>query len=219
MDSRNDELYVMPRLSSSDVPSDTEFLMARGRKFGEPPRCPLCVSALALREWEPPFKVEMRFWGPKHGDLVQFTNDVLVSERLVSAIQEANLTGMDILSEAAVTKIQPSKMAKNIPRYFVGRIRKSTAMFDDVASEAEYKRMWTCNECKTGEIIRFQSVVLVPNSWQGEDLFVAKGLPGLFLTSKRFHDLVVERGFLNINLVRASEFGIDWLPGFKNRSS
>jgi hypothetical protein len=209
------ELFVIKSFGIDMGEAETGFLPAKGSETSAPPRCPLCGSALALRVWNPPYKVEMRFWGPKHGDLVQFTNDVLVSERLVWAIQGAGLTGMDILTEASVTKVRPSKMAKGMPRYFVGRIKRSNAMFDDVASRAEYKRMWTCDECKTGEIVRFRSVVLVQDSWQGEDLFIAKGLPGIFLASGRFHDLVIAHGFQNINLVRASAYGIDWMPGSK----
>jgi hypothetical protein len=168
--------------------------------------------------WEPPFRVEMRFWGPKYGDLVQFTNDVLVSERLVLAIQEAGLTGIDILSEATVVKVLPARMSKGMPKYFVGRIRRSRAMFDDEASGAEYKQKWKCPECKTGNLLRFRSVVLVANSYAGEDLFIARGLPGIFLASARFRDLVVADGFQNINLVKATDYGIDWLPGSTNMS-
>jgi hypothetical protein len=212
MDYKVETLYVLQNSSVVGNDAETDFLKPKGTKRGDAPRCPVCNTPVGMKVWEPPFRVKIQFWGTRHGDIAYFMDDLLVSERLVDMIRSESLTGIDIISEATVSEVSPKRMAHEIPRYFIGRIRRTEAIFDHVASGAEYRRMWTCTECRIGEMNRHKRVSLIPNTWTGEDLFIAKGLPGVFLTSSRFHDFARSHGFLNVHLIRASEYGVDWFP-------
>lgn len=174
------------------------------------------MSCLSKGNWyedlAPPFRVEMQFWGKEYGDVAFFSDYLLISRRLADSIQSEEITGIDVLSTATVVKVKPRRMAIGIPEYIVARVRRSGAVLDHVASHVDYVQIWDCEECRVGTIARWQSVELVPGTWGGEDLFIARGLPGVIITSDRFRQFCLSHGFRNIKLIQASKYEVDWFP-------
>jgi hypothetical protein len=203
-------ILTNPQIGDNDAVTD--FLKAEGTSRGDAPRCPVCQKFIGMKVWNPPFQVEMEFWGTVHGDIAFFMEDLLVSRRLADHLAMEKISGVDILSPVHIYSVKPKRMAKNIPEYLVARVRRSGAVFDPVGSKAEYRVMWNCKECLTGEMLRHQRVELMPGTWSGEDLFVAKGLPGVIITSDRFRQFCLSHRFRNVKLIEASKYGVDWFP-------
>ena len=104
-------------------------------------------------------------------------------------------------------------MSQAPPCYYCCGVGHSRAIIDEKASGLVREEPWTCEECHTTLIMRTSRVALKPGSWSGEDVFFARGFPGTILTSERFRDLCVEKGFVNCNLIPADEYGFDFYPG------
>jgi hypothetical protein len=56
-------------------------------------------------------------------------------------------------------------------------------------------------------------------SWQGEDVFIARGLPGTIIASERFKEFCSARAVKNVLLVDALEFPFDSYLWEKRRTS
>ena len=59
---------------------------------------------------------------------------------------------------------------------------------------------------------RLRRIVLQPNSWSGEDVFFARGLPGTILTTERFKSLSDSAELANCSLVLAEAFSFNYYP-------
>jgi hypothetical protein len=74
-----------------------------------------------------------------------------------------------------------------------------------------------CEECNLdGLIKRFRRVVLVPDTWSGEDVFFARGLPGTIITSQKFYDVFVRLELSADFLMPIEKFSYDHYPWEKN---
>ncbi|MBI4719476.1 MAG: hypothetical protein HY763_16900 [Planctomycetes bacterium] len=56
---------------------------------------------------------------------------------------------------------------------------------------------------------RWKRIVLEPETWSGEDIFIARGCSAI-ITSERFRDFVERHKLLNIVLVPAEEYDYDF---------
>jgi hypothetical protein len=212
---RLSNLYVMRSPLPGATHAVTVFSKADGWKKSDPLRCSRCGAAMSMLRWMPPFRAEIEFHGEHHGDIGFFVGELLVSQRLVDAYAQAELTGLEVIGPAEIVSVTPPEMVKGMPKYCVARVHYSKAVFDDVASEAEYERRWTCRVCRTAEnILRYKRVVLEDGTWSGEDVFHAIGLPGVILTSERFKEFCERHAFKNVHLVPGSEYSVDWYPGW-----
>lgn len=206
--------YVLsnPELEASDAISD--YLKVGKVNSDTAPHCIVCHCPIALMNWLPPFRAEIRFWGKRHGDIAFGGTELLLSERFVTLWDAEKLVGLDILGPVEITKVIPKKMRTRLPSYFVGRVQHSRAVVDDIESGIDYEERWTCSECRVAEnMLRIRRIVLEEDSWAGEDLFIARGLPGFILTSERFKKFCDDRQFANVKLINALDYSIDWTFG------
>ncbi|OJT25297.1 hypothetical protein BO221_10720 [Archangium sp. Cb G35] len=67
----------------------------------------------------------------------------------------------------------------------------------------------TCNWCRETGVDSIHGVVLEQGSWNGDDIFTARGLPGSIVVSKRFADFVARHGFTNMKLTPTEEYTWD----------
>ncbi len=163
--------------------------------------------------WLPPFRASLKFWGSEHPDIVLTGIELLISSHFADLYARNGMRGLEIVADVTITKVEPARMAHGLPKYYVARVPLSRTTFDDVASGAEYEEPWTCQECRQAEnLLRFKRVAIVPGSWTGEDIFIARGLPGVVITSGRFADFCRANTFNNVLLVEASKYAIDWEP-------
>jgi hypothetical protein len=63
-----------------------------------------------------------------------------------------------------------------------------------------------CPECLDGDLDEIDGVVLADGSWAGEDIFVARGLPGILLLTNVFRNAVERAALTNVRFVNAAEY-------------
>jgi hypothetical protein len=86
----------------------------------------------------------------------------------------------------------------------------------DVArSRIRYDKPVSCPECRSEGLEFTHGFVLESGTWQGEDVFRARGLPGMHIVSERFTQLVKRHGFTNMKLIPTEEYV--WDPLLKGR--
>lgn len=209
------QFYVLdPRAQGSDV--RTEFVEAGLRwKTGEAPTCPVCGAGIGSRPVLPPRRVELGLWGRHFSDLAfGGGDDVLVSTRFRDAFLRSGLTGFSGFAPVEIAKVvaRLRKIPKPLPRYFEAVPGRSRAAIDDRASGLDYEERWTCDECRTGLMERMRRLVLEPGTWSGEDVFIARGLPGTIITSERFKQFCDREEFTNCVLIEAEHYHFDFFP-------
>jgi hypothetical protein len=67
----------------------------------------------------------------------------------------------------------------------------------------------TCSECRDNGIERLDRIVFEPETWSGEDILFARGLPGIEIASERFKSFCDDRAFANCVLIDAMRFSFD----------
>src|SRR5437899_5941141 len=75
-----------------------------------------------------------------------------------------------------------------------------------------HEKPHTCNECRSGLIKRAARIVLEDDTWSGEDVFYARGLPGTRLTSERFKAFFDKYSINNGVLIDAAEYSFEFYP-------
>ncbi len=203
-----------PKADSGDAVSD--FLPIDGAPIGDAPRCDVCGKYVGMCPLLPPVRIELDGWGSSWGDIAFGPGDqVLISQRLKEAVAEAGLNGFTSLDLAEVVKVRRRRksLSGNPPDYWLAAVVRSKAMLEEGASGLERDVGGVCSTCGLGGVIkRVRRVVLQPDTWSGEDIFFARGLPGTILTSERFKSLCNALGIANCSLVGAETFGFDHYP-------
>jgi hypothetical protein len=95
------------------------------------------------------------------------------------------------------------------PPYLHVTIARSRAAVDEGRSSISRGRQPTCPECRSDGIDAVHGFALEAVTWTGEDVFRARGLPGIAIASARFHDLVHEHRLTNIRLERTEAYEWD----------
>lgn len=210
--------YVFDPAKSDETDADTTCIRADTRRVGPAPRCPVCDRPVGMLRLLPPLQVEMALGGTRFGDLVfgLSATDLVVSERFRDAFAQSGLTGLSGFTPVEITEIitRLGRVPMPVPNYFMAETARSRAIIDDRACGIDYSRPWTCKECKTGGIDRLRRLVLEPGSWSGEDVFIARGLPGTIITSQRFKDFCDRKAFSNCALVDADHYRFDFFPEY-----
>jgi len=69
-----------------------------------------------------------------------------------------------------------------------------------------------CESCLLGGNLLLIERIVLEEAARGEspDLFLARGLPGVVIASRRFSDFSTKHGMRNVALTRAVEFRRDW---------
>jgi hypothetical protein len=209
--------YVLERRPNLDQSADiTEFDAPNSTPLGPAPRCAVCGDAVGMLTLLPPFQVELTLWGHHYGDIACGSGmELLVSQRFRDGFLREGLTGIPSFIPAEVMNIKSrkKKIVGEMPRYFIGPPTRSRAAIDDEASGLVRRPPWTCEACRSGGIRRTKRIVFEPGTWSGEDIFIARGLPGRIFTSQRFKNFCDEHSFLNCVLMDADHFSFDYFPG------
>lgn len=96
------------------------------------------------------------------------------------------------------------------PDYHHVEVAFSGAAVDEEGSFLERRRAVACERCRSDGIDAVHGFVIERGSWTGEDVFVARGLPGLVLVTRRFRRLVQDCGLTNVDIVATDTY--DWDP-------
>jgi hypothetical protein len=199
--------------SPEDRTAGTEFSAAKGFETGDAPRCPQCGDYIGLLEWLPPFRVEIRTFGTRFGDLAfdGVWPYLLVSQRFLVLYEEHGLKGLSGFEPVAVTKVKRRrKVIGDLPAYVRAVVTRSQAEIDYAASGYEWRDSPpTCATCRIGGYRRRAGLVVDPATWPGEDIFIARAAAE-FIVSERFKRFCEEFAIKNAVLKPAETCAREW---------
>jgi hypothetical protein len=205
--------YVLEHPTDPVDDALTEFHAAAGTKRGDAPWCPRCGNPIGMLTRLAPIRAELETFGKRLGDMAfGVSNDVLVSERFRDAFISSGLSGLSGFLPAQIVKViaRRGRISSPMPNYFFAMPGRSRAAIDDRASGIDYiDKRWSCEECRIGSMKRLRRLVLEPGTWSGEDVFIARGLPGTIVTSERFKEFCERNAFTNCLLIPGERYHFD----------
>jgi len=208
--------FFVLKYKPGTVFGETEFITSEPSNVGEALTCEACGRFISMLTWLPPYRVELELWDKCFGDIARGSgNNIIISERFRSLWKEQKLIGLEGFDPVEVVRIKRHKRFKGDPlQYYRVSVVRSKAIIDQKASGFEWEEEPTCQECRSGNIIkRWKRIVLEPNTWSGENIFIARGLSGTYITDERFKEFSEEFKIINCNLIPAEEYARDFYPG------
>jgi hypothetical protein len=209
------KFFIMQNPNAERGDAVTDYLPVDGSRTGDAPRCPSCGGCLGMLPLLPPVRVELEAWGARWGDVAFGPGDqILISDKLKQVNAKVGLQGFERFDRVDILRMKSRKAGTGEPpRYWLASIRRSRAVLDEAASGLVRERAPMCEECRIGGIIkRVDRAVLQANSWSGEDVFFARGLPGTIFVNERFKLLCEANDLANCSLVAAANFSFDYYP-------
>lgn len=194
-----------PELSGKPA---TSFLPLAPDNVGEAPRCLACNRFVGMLRWLPPFRAELDVTARRFGDVVFGPGDsLLVSERFAALWRREKLVGLEGFESVEIVRVHRRlKMEHGPPRYLHASVVRSAACVDAVQSAVEWGRAPWCQICRMGDDLKgWGSIVLEAPA--PENLFMARGLPGLRLADDRFRLFCEEHQIQSVCLVPGPEAG------------
>jgi hypothetical protein len=193
--------------------------MNRKCKLGDAPRCPACKRFIGMRKWMSPYYAEIEIVGSQYGDFAFGGFEwFLVSERfrmLYLDSEMVGLSGFDHVTIQRITRNNKSGCSNASARFYKVDVLRSRAAIDLAASRIEWSEPAPiCSECLfqyTGVCKRWKAVVVRPETWRGEDIFVPRGTGEIVVTS-RFKEFCEAHDIRNASFVEASKYGHDFNP-------
>lgn len=210
------KFHVLKSPRDIQRPAVTDFVDADPVNRGQAPKCPSCGHFIGGLAWLPPHRAVLEVWGKEYGDIAFFMDELLISKRMADLYRAEELSGLQGFDEVEIVKVirrGGSRLRTPPPPYYCVTVARSRAAIDVETSGLVLREPYTCNECRGGFIIRTARVVLEEGTWSGEDIFIARGLPGTILTSKRFKAFFDRHLINNGILIDATEYSFDFYPG------
>jgi hypothetical protein len=205
-----------PRGSELEKEAGTEAFKIDPVNRGPAPRCPLCGNIVGPLTWLSPFNVELETKGRRFGDLAYFAagDDILVSEFFSQAYATSDLTGLSGFEPVEVTRVKRHRQFSGVPpAYFKGKVSLGKTAVDLAASVFEWDAPPSCDVCRLGTTLkRWKRVIIDLSTWSGEDVFIARGLPGSFIVSERFKVSCEQNDVSNVYFVPVESFNQDFYP-------
>jgi hypothetical protein len=192
-------------------PCDTQCLATDSANLGQAPRCPQCGDPIGMRQWLPPYQVELEQHGGGAADFVKGPGyDVLISERMAEAFQEKGLSGLLGFHPVEVVRVRRKRKGREapaVPRYVAVTACFGHGAVDLARSSFRYAvEPVPCAECRSIELDSIHGFTLEPGTWRGEDVFRPRGLQGSIVVSERFAELVKQHGLTNMKLIPTKEY-------------
>jgi hypothetical protein len=200
---------------------DTEFSTVEEQERIDAERCPHCGGVVTSLTWLPPFRVKLKLYGAEPGDIIQSLgggSDLIVSERFAEAFQAAGLKGLHGFYPVEVIKVQRQrgspKAAYTLPQYLAVTVTFGSALVDEAQSQILRPGPFTCDYCRAVGTDGINGFTLEPGTWNGDDFFSPRGLPGIYVVSERFARLVTEHQLTNTVLTPTERYVWDPLRRF-----
>lgn len=208
------EFFVINKRPSNDVEPSfcrTDFTYDESVLKAGAPQCPECGAYVGMLQARPPFRVHLETWGNCYGDFAFWMSDFLVSEKVRNAYRDSRLTG---LSEFVPTEVvSTTKHVCNKtdrPEYFRTIPSVGAARIDVSASGVRWRdsRRPSCHCCfgNGGPLEGWDRIVVDEDSWNGDDIFYAYGIPGALLATLRFKAWADKHEFKNLDWRNAEEY-------------
>lgn len=182
---------------------------------GEAPRCPVCGRFTGSLPWLPPYRAELEVFGSAYGDIIQSPGvEVLISRTFREKFLKRSLVGLSGFHQVKIVLVKSKKKIKGkIPNYSLCAISRSRAVINDTASEFVREFPSDCSECKYGGINKSAArLIFERNSWSGEDIFVARGLPGVVFVSEKVKIMCENEGLVGGGFIPANQYSFNYYP-------
>jgi hypothetical protein len=206
--------FVLQKSINAGAATGTEFFPADMANVGDAPRCSVCGKFTGMLPLLAPIRVVLESSGREWGDICFGSGtQLLFSDRAKRVLSNAELAGLARFEPTEIARVQSHHYLPEPPEYWLVSIPYSEAAIDAVASGLVLEKELVCPACRLGGIIKkISRVVLEAGTWQGEDIFVARGLPGTILISERFERLCIDERLSNFLPIPAEDFSFDFYP-------
>jgi hypothetical protein len=203
-------IYELERFPSTGN-AKTDFLPGAPDNTGEAPKCPACHGVIGMREWLPPYRVELDVWGTSFGDIIIGTGlNVLVSERFASLWREEGLVGLAGFDPVEIVRIRRrGRTRETPPRYVRVSVIRSEAAIDQARSGMVWESPEVCDVCREDGMIKgWDRIVLEAPA--RENVFIARGLSSHILADERFRTFCEIHDIKNAHLIPGPDAGHWW---------
>jgi hypothetical protein len=207
--------YIL--MTQLDDPCFTEAERVGPRRLGTAPKCIACGRYIGMRPWMPPYRICLKVYGDGLGDLAGAhlgLADIFVSSKLRQCCDAAGMSGIDF-APAQVVRVQlnGSRGHLSLPEtYHHATIARGRAALDVERSDAQFPFV-DCQECRSmRQLIRAKRIILEEGTWDGLDVFEARGLAGKIIVSDRFAEMCERQKLKNVHLVDAAGYSFDEMP-------
>jgi hypothetical protein len=205
-----------PRTDSPEaLRGSTDAITEQSFNVGEATRCPRCNRPLTSLKWLPPYRIELETWGREYADVIPQGDDIIVSERFVQMFRNKGLRGLAEFDPVEVFKVKHrrGKIKQPILGYFKAAVSRSPTTIDQKASGYVWGNEFAnCPVCLWGgKLKRFYRVVIKEDTWNGDDIFYARGGTRL-MVSQRFKDAYEEQGLIGVIFLASETYGYEFCP-------
>lgn len=207
--------FFVLELAPEHVAGETGFLTSASARLGKAPTCETCGGAIGPKEWLPPYEVELQCWNTIFGDIAFGDGDeLLVSSRFKTCWEEAGLRGLQGFEPVNVVSVVRHKhFDADPPEYFRVTIARDNATIDQKRSDFEWKVSPVCPTCRLGRVLkRWKRVVIDLDTWSGNNIFLARGLPGVRFADEAYELFRDTYGITNSYLVPIEQYSCDFYP-------
>lgn len=204
--------YVLrnPTTAQSTTRAVTDYMPLDPIVVGNAVQCDHCGEFMTMMPWLPPHRVTLELWTSRYGDIAFGPgSEMLFTSSLVDTFLQSGLTGLRLQGPVDVSRILRRGAASvegPSPSYVCVLPELTHTKIDLAASGVETKEPASCSECQVGVLMRHARVVVDEKTWSGEDVFYARGLSGLVITSERFAAWFDRLHVNNGALIPASEY-------------
>ncbi len=189
-------------------PYSTDYLKEDPVNLGTAPTCGNCGAYIALRPWLPPYRARVTAPNEDFGDVAFGSGtSLLISDRAVEAFRAAQLTGLSSPEPVQTTALAKARGSTPAPTYWHVTVdRPYAASVDESRSHLVRDSAPECEVCRTSNLTEVHGFEIDDSTWHGEDVFVARGIPGVLVVSERFKHTAEGAQLTNMNLVPTASF-------------
>ena len=185
--------------------------------FGDAEHCPQCNRSIGPLEWLSPHYIRLSSFHPiKWGDFLWRAGfQLMVSKRFRNFYETTGDKGIKKFYPSAIIKKAGTKLASsihNIPIYHSVKLARDGATISDTLSNVQ-RRGKPCSFCRLNSLISIHGAVFEANSWTGNHIFKAKGLPGTIFVTEEFCSWILKFNFTNVRCIPARRYAYEELKG------
>ena len=189
---------------------DTEYRPVENARYGDATRCASCGGFTSPRRWLQPYEVELKSHGRTFGDFAfRAAAQFLVSRHAAQSWVDAGLVGIREFHSVTVVSQTPRSIPR--PEYRFPILELGATKIDarhTVIAPSE-SNTEICDVCLSRPIDAIGEVVVDIATWDGADLFIARGLPATVIVTERFASFVATSELTGVAVTPAEQFRWD----------
>jgi len=208
---RSTRFFVMDKLLGGQ--HDTEFSDVEPTNLGDAPRCPQCGDVIGMLTWLPPYRVELELHGMAFADVIESTGGVLlVTERFAEDFKAEGLAGLSGFHPVEVVRVVRKRRGPKPglpPRYLAVTTGYGPPALDMERSRIRGTEPMKCSWCRYVGCEAVDGLALEAATWNGEDVFRARGLLGTTIVTERFMRFAERHAMSHMSFVPIEKYVYD----------